>query len=47
VKKVEEILAKERRTLEKVTGNLNATLVMLSKDYRILWANKYLKNLLG
>jgi PAS domain S-box-containing protein len=46
-KKVEEILTKERKTLEKVTGNMNATLIMLSKDYRILWANKYLKNILG
>ncbi|PVX25437.1 MAG: hypothetical protein CW716_07955 [Candidatus Bathyarchaeum sp.] len=46
-KKAEDALAKERKTLEKVTGNLQARLVMVSKDYRILWSNKYLTDALG
>ena len=46
-KKTQESLITERNTLEKVTGNLSTTLVMLSKDLRILWTNKYLSNILG
>ena len=40
-------LVKERDTLEKVTGNLSASLLVLSKDLHILWTNKYIKNILG
>ncbi|PVX23263.1 MAG: hypothetical protein CW691_11105 [Candidatus Bathyarchaeum sp.] len=46
-KKAEGVLARERDTLEKVTGNLSASLAMISKDYRILWANNYTKNHMG
>lgn len=46
-KKAEETLRKERETLERVTGNLNVVLTMISKDHRILWANKFLKDFLG
>jgi PAS domain S-box-containing protein len=47
LKQSEEKLARERDTLEKVTGNLNASLVMISKDYKVLWANKYIMDKLG
>ena len=46
-KKTKDSLNKERETLEKVTGNLSTTLVIISKDFRILWANKFLKDVLG
>jgi PAS domain S-box-containing protein len=46
-KRAEEKLARERDSLEKVTGNLNASLVIISKDYKVLWGNKYIKDALG
>jgi PAS domain S-box-containing protein len=46
-KKTRENLIKERETLEKVTGNLSAALTVISKDFRILWANKFLEDFLG
>jgi PAS domain S-box-containing protein len=46
-RRAEEELARERDTLEKVTGNLNASLVVISKDYKVLWANKFIKDRLG
>jgi len=46
-KEVEEALRKEREMLETVTANINAGLMVVSKDYRILWANNVLKKYLG
>jgi len=46
-KKIEEQLRQERETLELVTENIGAGLTIISKDYKILWANKFLKNLCG
>ncbi len=46
-RKAEEELRKEREMLEAVTGNMNAGLVIISKDYKILWANKFLAEYLG
>jgi PAS domain S-box-containing protein len=46
-KKTEEALRQERDMLESLTGNIGAGLVMISKDYKILWMNNYLKQLTG
>jgi len=46
-KEVEEALRKEREMLETVTANINAGLMVVSKDYIILWANNVLKKYLG
>jgi len=46
-KKMEEQLRRERETLELVTGNIGAGLTIISKDYKILWANKFLKTACG
>ena len=46
-KKIEEQMRRERETLELVTGNIGAGLTIISKDYKILWANKFLKNFCG
>jgi PAS domain S-box-containing protein len=46
-KKAEETLRQERDMLESLTENIGAGLVMVSKDYRILWMNNYLKQLTG
>jgi len=46
-KKMEEQLRRERETLELVTANIGAGLTIISKDYKILWANKFLKNVRG
>jgi PAS domain S-box-containing protein len=46
-KEVEDALSRERKMLETVTSNVNAALVVISKDYRILWANKVIKGFLG
>jgi len=46
-KKAEETLRQEREVLEMITGNMNAGLVIVSKDYRVLWANKIVKKHLG
>ncbi|MHC3129265.1 MAG: PAS domain S-box protein [Candidatus Bathyarchaeota archaeon] len=46
-KKAEETLRQEREVLEMITGNMNAGLVIVSKDYRVLWANKVLTKHLG
>lgn len=46
-KKMEEQLRQEREKLELVTGNIGAGLTIISKDYKILWANKFLKNFCG
>jgi PAS domain S-box-containing protein len=42
-KKMENELKQERDMLESVTENIGAGLTVISKDYRILWANKLLK----
>jgi len=46
-KKMEDALKQERDMLEAVTENVGAGLAIISKDYRILWANKLLKQLNG
>ena len=46
-KKIEEKLRMEREKLERVTENIGAGLTLIGKDFRILWANKYLKQLNG
>ncbi len=43
-KKVEEAIKQERDVLETVTENIGAGLAIISKDYRVLWANKLLRN---
>jgi PAS domain S-box-containing protein len=42
-KKVEETIKQERDMLEKVTENIGAGLAIISKDYKIIWANKLLR----
>jgi PAS domain S-box-containing protein len=42
-KKMEDALRQEQNTLEAVTENIGAGLVIIDKNYRILWANKFLK----
>jgi PAS domain S-box-containing protein len=44
-KKTEEALRQERDKLESLTANIGAGLVIISKDYKILWMNNYLKRL--
>jgi PAS domain S-box-containing protein len=46
-KKMENELKHERDMLESVTENVGAGLAIISKNYRILWANKLLKQLNG
>ncbi|MGD2066605.1 MAG: PAS domain S-box protein, partial [Candidatus Bathyarchaeota archaeon] len=46
-KKTEKQLRQERETLENVTENIGAGLTIISKDYKILWANNFLKNVFG
>jgi PAS domain S-box-containing protein len=46
-KEVAEALRREREMLEIVTANINAGLVVVSKDYIVLWANNVLKKYLG
>ena len=42
-RRMEDELKQERDMLESVTENIGAGLAIISKDYRILWANKLLK----
>jgi len=44
-RKMEAEIRQERDTLEAVTENVGAGLAIISKDYRILWANKLLKQI--
>ena len=44
-KKDEDALRQERSMLESVTKNIGSGLVMISKDYKILWMNNFLKQL--
>ncbi len=44
-KQMEASVSQERAMLENITENIGAGLVIVNKDYRILWTNNYLKNL--
>jgi PAS domain S-box-containing protein len=46
-KKNEDALRQERGMLESVTKNIGAGLVMISKDYKILWMNNFLRQYTG
>ena len=46
-KKMEKAVEQERYMLEAVTENVGAGLAIISKDYRILWANKVMKYISG
>ncbi len=46
-KKNEDALKQERVMLESVTKNIGAGLVMISKDYKILWMNNFLRQFTG
>ena len=46
-KKMELSIKQERDMLEGITENIGAGLVIVDKDYRILWTNNYLKNPYG
>ena len=43
-KQMEAAIKQERDMLEDITKSIGAGLVILDKDYRILWANSFLKN---
>jgi PAS domain S-box-containing protein len=42
-KKMEATIEQERSMLESATANIGASLTVISKDYRVLWANKVMK----
>lgn len=42
-KKMEEALKQERDMLESVTENIGAGITIISKDYDVLWINKFMK----
>ena len=46
-KNTEDALRKEQTMLESVTKNIGAGLVMISKDYKILWMNNFLRQFTG
>ena len=46
-KEAEEALIRERNTLESVTSASGAGLVIISKDYHVLWANDFIKRYKG
>ena len=46
-KEIEENLRQERDRLETITGTIGAGLAVVSKDYRIIWANKVFKEMFG
>jgi PAS domain-containing protein len=46
-KAMEEALRQERDMLENMAANIDAGLTIISKDYRILWANQLLKQING
>jgi PAS domain S-box-containing protein len=46
-KKMEENLIQERENLENVTENIGAGLTLISRNYTILWANKFLSEING
>ncbi len=46
-KAMQEKLQQERDVLIAVTRSINAGFVMVSRDYKIVWANEFIKNLFG
>ena len=46
-KALEETLRRERDMLEDITKNIGAGLVIIDKDYRILWSNNFLNKING
>jgi PAS domain S-box-containing protein len=46
-KQMETSLKQERNLLEDITKSIGAGLVIVDKNYRILWTNNFLKNLMG
>jgi PAS domain S-box-containing protein len=46
-KEIEENLRQERDRLEAITGTIGAGLAVISKDYRIVWANRVFKEMFG
>jgi PAS domain S-box-containing protein len=46
-KGIEENLRQERDRLETITGTIGAGLAVISKDYRIVWANSVFKEMFG
>ena len=46
-KAMEEALRQERDTLESMATNIDAGLTIISKDYRVLWANQRLREVSG
>ena len=44
-KQMEASIKQERDMLEDITENIGAGLVIVDKDYRILWTNNFLKNI--
>jgi PAS domain S-box-containing protein len=46
-KAMQEKLQQERDVLIAVTRSINAGFVMVSRDYKIVWANEFTKNLFG
>jgi PAS domain S-box-containing protein len=46
-KKMEDALRQDRNMLEAVTENIGAGLTIVSKNYSILWANKFLEQING
>ncbi|MGD9007464.1 MAG: response regulator [Desulfobacteraceae bacterium] len=46
-KEIEENLRQERDRLETITGTIGAGLAVISKDYRIVWANRVFKEMFG
>ena len=46
-KELEEKICEERNKLEAITENLNASLMLINKAYKITWMNKFSKQLYG
>ena len=46
-KQAEEALRVERDTLDRITRNVGAGLAVISRDYRVVWANEILKKMFG
>ena len=46
-KELEEKILEERNKLEAITENISASLMLISKDYKIAWMNKFGKQLHG
>ncbi|MGA9264512.1 MAG: response regulator [Desulfobacterales bacterium] len=46
-KQAEEALRVERDTLDRITRNVGAGLAVISRDYRVVWANEILRKMYG